>query len=73
MKRALLDAVEQPGDEKRRRMAAMHAELCDHDVHRWATDYLDRLAGQPPVRERSMWNSLVTLHEPFGQRLARRG
>lgn len=41
---AIHQALTMDGPERRRRMRALRATVFGHDVHRWATTFLDRLA-----------------------------
>ncbi len=47
MKQTILRAINASDDERRRRMRAMRKRVADHDVHRWASRYLDALAAAP--------------------------
>ena len=49
LKRAMLDAMYASHDEQRRRMRAMRAIVLEHDVARWARDFLDALRDQSLV------------------------
>ncbi|MFV0253350.1 MAG: trehalose-6-phosphate synthase [Beutenbergiaceae bacterium] len=44
MKRTIMTAIEMPQSERRRRMRALRRRVMDHDVDRWATDFLGALA-----------------------------
>ncbi len=44
VKEAVVAAATAPVDEKQRRMRAMRAHVADHDVQRWAREFLDTLA-----------------------------
>ncbi|MCB0992257.1 MAG: trehalose-6-phosphate synthase, partial [Acidimicrobiales bacterium] len=43
LKRVLLDAINAPAEDKRRRMDAMRSRLHSHDVHHWAGTFLHEL------------------------------
>jgi len=46
VKRGILAALNAPAVEARRRMAALHQGVVEHDVRKWATDFLSRLGGE---------------------------
>ncbi|WP_380166659.1 trehalose-6-phosphate synthase [Jannaschia sp. R86511] len=46
-KAAIVRAARMPADERRRRMRAMRRRVKEHDVERWAQDFLGTLAGEP--------------------------
>jgi trehalose 6-phosphate synthase len=45
-KAAILRAVRMPSDERRRRMRSLRRRVVEHDVERWAADFLGALAGR---------------------------
>lgn len=47
-KEKVMDAVEMPQAERRRRMRALRRRVREHDVARWADDFLFTLATVPP-------------------------
>jgi trehalose 6-phosphate synthase len=47
VKQTIIRAVTAPVDERRRRMKAMRKHVADHDVQRWASDYLEALTSAP--------------------------
>jgi len=47
VKQTIRRAITAPEDERRRRMKAMRKRVADHDVQRWASDYLEALASAP--------------------------
>ncbi len=46
-KAAIVRAARMPVEERRRRMRAMRRRVKEHDVERWAKDFLGTLAGEP--------------------------
>ncbi|RVW06435.1 alpha,alpha-trehalose-phosphate synthase (UDP-forming) [Rhodococcus spongiicola] len=55
VKNTIVAALEQSDEERRNRMAALHAQVTTNDVHRWAQTFLDTLAAtseQAPPRGR---------------------
>ena len=59
----IMRAITAPEDERRRRMKALRKRVGDHDVHRWASRYLEALASAP---ERPDWSTRVTDEEVRG-------
>jgi trehalose 6-phosphate synthase/phosphatase len=59
---ALETALEMPAEEQSRRLLTMQERLGKHDVHRWANDFLERLAN---VREeqRRFTSGIITTGE----------
>ena len=47
VKQTIMQAINTPEDERRRRMKAMRKRVADHDVQRWASNYLEALASAP--------------------------
>ena len=47
VKQTIMRAITAPEDERRRRMKEMRKRVADHDVQRWASDYLEALASAP--------------------------
>ncbi len=47
LKRTIMAAITAPADERRRRMTALRRRVCDNDVQRWASRYLQALACAP--------------------------
>jgi trehalose 6-phosphate synthase len=47
VKQTIIRAINAPEDERRRRMKALRKRVADHDVHRWASRYLEALASAP--------------------------
>jgi trehalose 6-phosphate synthase len=47
VKQTIMRAISAPEDERRGRMRAMRKRVADHDVQRWAFDYLEALASAP--------------------------
>ena len=45
-KAAVMRATRMPREERRRRMRALRRRVVEHDVERWATDFLEALAGR---------------------------
>jgi trehalose 6-phosphate synthase len=52
LKQTIMQAIQTPAAERRRRMKALRRRVADHDVQRWASRYLEALAAAPakPVR-----------------------
>jgi len=63
LKQTIMRAITAPEDERRRRMKALRKRVGDHDVHRWASRYLEALASAP---ERPDWSTRVTDEEVRG-------
>jgi trehalose 6-phosphate synthase len=47
VKQTIMGAITAPDSERRHRMKAMRERVADHDVQRWAIDYLEALASAP--------------------------
>jgi trehalose-6-phosphate synthase len=45
-KAAIVRAVRMPRDERRRRMRALRRRVAEHDVERWAADFLGALEAE---------------------------
>ena len=54
VKQTIMRAINASAEERRRRMRAMRKRVADHDVHRWASRYLDALAAAPSRPQRSI-------------------
>ena len=52
LKQTIMQAIQTPAAERRRRMKALRRRVADHDVQRWASRYLEALRAAPakPVR-----------------------
>jgi trehalose 6-phosphate synthase len=47
IKQTIMRAITVPEEERRRRMKALRKRVADHDVQRWASQYLEALASAP--------------------------
>ncbi|MDQ2781472.1 MAG: trehalose-6-phosphate synthase, partial [Actinomycetota bacterium] len=53
LKETILKAINTPAHEKARIMRSMRRRIADHDVHRWASRFLEALASAPDHPQRA--------------------